>query len=102
MKDLNRVFLIVLDSFGIGEMTDAVEFGDVGCNTLASIAKSAKYHTPMLQKLGLFNIDGVTVGEKESCPLGSFGRMKEASRGKDTTIGHWEIAGMISHEPLPT
>ena len=102
MKDLNRVFLIVLDSFGIGEMTDAVEFGDVGSNTLASIAKSAKYHTPMLQKLGLFNIDGVTVGEKESCPLGSFGRMKEASRGKDTTIGHWEIAGMISHEPLPT
>lgn len=102
MKELNRVFLIVLDSFGIGEMPDAVEFGDVGSNTLASIAKSTKYHTPMLQKLGLFNIDGVTVGEKESCPLGSFARMKEASRGKDTTIGHWEIAGVISHEPLPT
>ena len=102
MREINRVFLIVLDSFGIGEMTDAAEFGDVGSNTLASIAKSAKYHTPMLQKLGLFNIDGVTVGEKECCPLGSYGRMKEASRGKDTTIGHWEIAGMISHEPLPT
>ena len=102
MREINRVFLIVLDSFGIGEMPDAVEFGDVGSNTLASIAKSAKFHTPMLQKLGLFNIDGVTVGEKECCPLGSYGRMKEASRGKDTTIGHWEIAGMISHEPLPT
>ena len=102
MREINRVFLIVLDSFGIGEMADAAEFGDVGSNTLASIAKSAKYHTPMLQKLGLFNIDGVTVGEKECCPLGSYGRMKEASRGKDTTIGHWEIAGMISHEPLPT
>lgn len=99
---MKRVFLIVLDSYGIGEMPDAEEFGDVGSNTLASIVGSTKYHTPMLQKLGLFNIEGVTVGEKERCPLGSFARMKEASRGKDTTIGHWEIAGMISHEPLPT
>ena len=102
MKDINRVFLIVLDSFGIGEMPDAAEFGDVGSNTLASIVKSEKFNTPMLQKLGMFNIEGVAVGEKEDCPLGSFARMKEASRGKDTTIGHWEIAGMISHEPLPT
>lgn len=102
MNKTKRIFLIVLDSYGIGEMPDAIKFGDVGSNTLGSIVKSAKYHTPNLKKLGLFNIEGVNVGEKEICPLGSFARLKEASNGKDTTIGHWEIAGMISKIPLPT
>ena len=97
-----RVFLIVLDSFGIGEMSDAQEFGDVGSNTLASIVKSKEYSTPNMKKIGLFNIDQVECMEKEKSPIGTFGRMAELSRGKDTTIGHWEIAGIISKKPLPT
>lgn len=97
-----RVFLIVLDSFGIGYEPDAAEFGDVGANTLASIAKSDKFHVPTMQKMGFFNIDGVTVGEKATAPIAAYGRLQEASKGKDTTIGHWEIAGMVSPEPLPT
>lgn len=97
-----RVFLIVLDSFGIGYEPDAEDFGDVGSNTLKTIVRSEFYRTPNMEKLGLFHIDGVDVGEKEACPLGAFGRMQEKSRGKDTTVGHWEIAGLISENPLPT
>ncbi len=97
-----RVFIIVLDSFGIGAEPDADKFGDVGSNTLGSIVKSDKYHTPNLKKLGLFNIEGVDCAEKEEAPVGSFARMREASMGKDTTIGHWEIAGVISPNPMPT
>lgn len=96
-----RVFLIVLDSFGIGAEPDADKFGDVGSNTLESIVKSPKYHTPMLQKMGLFNIDGVHCGEKAVKPLASYARLQEASNGKDTTIGHWEIAGVESAAALP-
>ncbi|MBM7685456.1 phosphopentomutase [Defluviitalea raffinosedens] len=97
-----RVFLIVLDSFGIGELPDAALFGDEGSNTLGSIVKSSQYHTPNMKKLGLFNIDGVSCGDKEVYTLGSYGRMAEKSMGKDTTIGHWEIAGLISEKPFPT
>lgn len=99
---IKRVFLIVLDSYGIGELPDAADYGDVGSNTLGSIVKSERYNTPNLQKMGLFNIDGVDLGNKVEAPLASFARLKEASRGKDTTIGHWEIAGIVSHNPLPT
>lgn len=97
-----RVFLIVLDSFGIGELPDAALFGDEGSNTLGSIVQSAQYDTPNMKKLGLFNIDGVSCGEREVFTLGSYGRMAEKSMGKDTTIGHWEIAGLISEKPFPT
>ncbi len=97
-----RVFLIVLDSFGIGEMPDAAEFGDEGSNTLAAIFNSPKFHTPTLQKMGLFNIDGVECGTKAAHPLACYGRLEEASKGKDTTIGHWEIAGVESARALPT
>ncbi len=97
-----RAYIIVLDSFGIGAQPDAAEFGDHGCNTLASIVTSPKYATPHMKQLGIFNIDGVDCGEKESAPLGAFGRLTELSRGKDTTIGHWEIAGIVSEKPLPT
>ena len=100
--DIKRVFLIVLDSFGIGELPDAHLFNDSGSNTLASIVKSEDYDTPNMKKLGLFNIDGVTCQEKEERPIGSFARMAEKSMGKDTTIGHWEIAGIISEKPFPT
>ena len=99
---VKRVFVIVLDSYGIGYLPDADKFGDVGANTLATIVKSDRYDTPNMKKMGLFNIDGVTCGAGVEAPIGSYGRMAESSMGKDTTIGHWEIAGMISPNPLPT
>ncbi|NLX92788.1 MAG: phosphopentomutase [Clostridiales bacterium] len=99
---LKRVFIIVLDSFGIGELPDAADYGDVGSNTLLSISKSPKFHIPNLRRLGLLNIDGVTAGTPASTPEGCFARMNEMSRGKDTTIGHWEMSGIISEKPLPT
>lgn len=99
---LKRVFIIVLDSFGIGELPDAADYGDVGSNTLLSISKSPKFHIPNLRQLGLINIDGVTAGTPAPAPVGNFARMIEMSKGKDTTIGHWEMAGIISESPLPT
>lgn len=99
---MKRVFLIVLDSFGIGAMADAERYGDLGVNTIASVSQSSFFHLPNLKRMGLFNIDGVECGEKEENPLASFARMTEASKGKDTTIGHWEIAGIYSEKALPT
>ncbi|MBQ8227799.1 MAG: phosphopentomutase [Clostridia bacterium] len=97
-----RVFLIVLDSFGIGEMPDAKDFGDEGSNTLKAVFNSKEFNAPNLQKLGLFNIDGVTVGEKVEHPTASIARLCEKSSGKDTTTGHWELCGIISDKPMPT
>ena len=99
---MKRIFLIVLDSFGIGAMPDSKAFGDVGVNTLASCAASGELHIPNLIAAGLGNIDGVTCLDKAAAPTGAVARLTEASMGKDTTIGHWEIAGIISPEPLPT
>lgn len=99
---MKRIFLIVLDSFGIGAMPDAAEYGDQGVNTLGTVAASSYFHVPNLEKLGLFHIDGVECGKKEGEPMGRYARMTEASKGKDTTIGHWEIAGIVSERPLPT
>lgn len=99
---MKRIFLIVLDSFGIGEMEDAESYGDKGTNTLLSVSGSPEFAMPNMGKLGLFNLDGVTCGEKTASPTARIARMKEASRGKDTTIGHWEIAGVLSEKPLPT
>lgn len=99
---MKRVFLIVLDSVGIGAMEDAADFGDVGTNTLHSASTSPYFHMPNMKKLGLFNIEGVREWAScEKAPMAVYGRMKEASKGKDTTIGHWEIAGVISKTPLP-
>ncbi len=95
-----RVFLIVLDSVGIGELPDAANFGDAGSNTLGAIRNHPNFHCPNLEALGLFNIEGV--GGGVTAPKASFARMREMSMGKDTTIGHWEIAGIISPQPLPT
>lgn len=97
-----RVFLIVLDSYGIGEAPDAERFGDAGCNTLRSITGSKEYDTPLMKKMGLFNIEGVNYMEGVSETLGAYARLTEQSAGKDTTIGHWEIAGVVSKNPLPT
>ena len=100
---MKRVFLIVLDSFGIGEMEDAASFGDYGVNTIGSVSTSSYFDVPNLKKLGMFNIEGVNCAHKEPVehPLAAVARMKELSKGKDTTIGHWEISGIVSENPLP-
>lgn len=94
--------MIVLDSLGIGGMPDSETFGDVNVNTLASCARSPMLHIPNMTAAGLGNIDGVTCLEKSNTPTGAFARLAERSAGKDTTIGHWEIAGIVSDCPLPT
>ena len=99
---MKRIFLFVLDSFGIGAMPDAESFGDVGVNTLRSCAASDKLNIPTMIAAGLGNIDGVDCLPKAENPLGAVARLREASMGKDTTIGHWEISGLVSPEPLPT
>lgn len=99
---MKRVFLIVLDSFGIGELPDSADFGDLGANTIASVSKTGKLSVPNMKKMGLFNIDGVKVGERVESASAAYGRSGELSRGKDTTVGHWEISGVISERPLPT
>ena len=99
---MKRVFLIVLDSFGIGAMPDAASFGDPGTNTLRSCVATGKLHIPNMVKAGLGNIDGVDCLPKTAAPTGAYARLAERSMGKDTTIGHWEIAGIVSADPLPT
>ncbi len=95
-----RAFLIVLDSVGIGEMPDAAEWQDEGSNTLRAIRKHPNFSCPNLTELGLFSMDGIE--EKISSSRTCYARMRETSKGKDTTIGHWEIAGIHSPKPLPT
>ena len=99
---MSRVFLIVIDSFGIGEMPDAASFGDEGSNTLLSCSKSDEFDLKNMADLGLFNIDGVSCGEKVPTPKAAFARLSEKSMGKDTTVGHWELMGEISEKPFPT
>ena len=99
---MKRIFLIVLDSFGIGAMPDSESFGDVGVNTLASCATSPKLNIPNMISAGLGNIDGVSCLPKVAATNGAYARLMEKSMGKDTTIGHWEIAGLVSPDPLPT
>jgi phosphopentomutase len=99
---MKRIFLIVLDSFGIGAMPDSEQFGDVGVNTLGSVCRSPYFSMPNLIAAGLGNIDGVTCLPKVDNPTGAYARLRERSMGKDTTIGHWEIAGIVSDFPLPT
>ena len=99
---MKRIFLIVLDSFGVGAQPDAAAFGDAGSNTLASCAKSAKLVIPNMIAAGLGNIAGVSCLPKMDAPTGAYCRLTERSQGKDTTIGHWEIAGIVSEDPMPT
>ena len=99
---MKRVFLMVLDSFGIGEAPDAAAFGDAGANTLATVSRSPEFHFDNLAAMGFGNIDGVTVLPKSPHPTAAVARLRERSMGKDTTIGHWEIAGVVSERPLPT
>lgn len=99
---MKRIFLIVLDSFGVGALPDSEAFGDVGVNTLAACATSSQLQIPTMIAAGLGLIDGVSCLPKPAAPTGAYGRLAEASMGKDTTIGHWEIAGVVSPKPMPT
>ena len=104
-KSNKRVTLIVLDSMGVGELPDAANYGDSGANTFGHIADrvGAEFKIPNLAKLGLGNIDGVAGGRfKIDSPIGSFGKSKELSAGKDTITGHWEIAGIETKTPFKT
>ncbi len=97
---MKRVFLIVLDGFGIGEASDASSFGDEGTNTFKSVATSKYLHIPNLIKMGLGNLTDFFPYEEN--PAASFGRLEEVSMGKDTTTGHWEMAGIVSERAFPT
>ncbi|MBR4286105.1 MAG: phosphopentomutase [Clostridia bacterium] len=101
MDKFKRVFLIVLDSCGIGEAPDSAYFGDEGCSTIRTISNSPEFNINTLRSLGYTHIDGLSfLGE--GTLKSRVARLKEISKGKDTTIGHWEIAGVISQKPLPT
>ena len=99
---VKRIFLIVLDSCGVGAAPDSAAFGDIGVNTLRSCAASPKFYIPHLIEAGLGNLDGIDYLPKTDHPTAALARLQEASMGKDTTIGHWEIAGIVSPNPLPT
>lgn len=100
--DIKRIFLIVLDSVGIGELPDAKAYGDEGSNTLKACFVQPDFFVLNLKKAGLFNIDGVDFSEGVSAPSGAFGKCAESSKGKDTTTGHLEICGLISKKAMPT
>lgn len=98
-----RVFLVVLDSVGVGELPDAALYGDVGSNTVLAASKAEGFAMPNMEKLGFFDIEGIReLKQTTVAPTGGYGRLMEKSRGKDTTIGHWEISGVVSEQPLPT
>lgn len=100
---IKRVILFVIDSVGIGSLPDAANFGDDGANTLGNIAKTQDgIYLPNLQKLGIGNIEGVKGVEPILNPIGAYGRSLEVSHGKDTTTGHWEIAGIHLSQPFKT
>ena len=97
-----RVFLIVLDSCGAGQMPDCEKFGDRDCHTIKRISTSDKFSCENLRKMGIGHIDGLEFLGKVDAPTARVARLTEKSMGKDTTIGHWEIAGIVSENPLPT
>lgn len=96
-----RGFIVVLDSFGVGAAPDATAFGDEGASTIKTISKSVYFNTPNMKKMGLLAIDGVGLDSSKKHNA-SYGRLRELSIGKDTTTGHWEMAGIVSKKALPT
>ena len=99
---INRAVIIVLDSFGVGEAPDAKEYGDEGSNTLEGIYNNTTLSLPNMRKLGLYNISGIRIPEKEDNPIGIYGKAEEKTKGKNSPVGHWEIAGFIKDEPFKT
>lgn len=103
MQKYKRIFIIVLDSLGIGEMEDSANYGDVGVNTLGHIAEHTKeFQIPNLQKLGLANLCDLVNVKAVSDPLGKYAKLKEKSVGKDTMTGHWEMMGLYTTKPFKT
>lgn len=101
MPAFNRVFLVVLDSLGIGALPDAAQYGDAGSDTLGHLAQARPLHLPNLVRLGIANIRPLEGLKPEPSPLGCYGRCAIASPGKDTTTGHWELAGIELPKPFP-
>ena len=99
---INRVTIVVLDSAGVGALPDADRYGDAGANTIGNISRVRKLHLPNMAKMGLGNIIEINGVPPAKRPTGAFGKMAEMSKGKDTTTGHWEIAGIILDKPFPT
>lgn len=98
-----RVIWIILDSVGIGALPDADVFGDVGADTLGNIIRQRGHlHVPNMEKLGLFSIEGTSLPQSKVVPVGAYGKAKELSNGKDTTIGHWEMIGIHTPKAFPT
>jgi len=97
-----RIIILVIDSCGVGAMPDAAKWGDEGSNTLVGASHAAGFAIPHLTDMGIWNIDGLPLGKGVASPIAAYGRMAERSQGKDTTVGHWEIAGVISPRPFPT
>ena len=99
---INRAIIIVLDGFGVGEAPDAKKYRDEGSNTLAGIYNNTSLKIPNMQKLGIYNIDGIKVGEKVKTTIGAYGKAQEQADGKNSPVGHWEISGYIKHPGFKT
>lgn len=99
---INRVIIMVLDGFGVGEAPDAKKYGDEGSNTLAGIFNNTTLNMPNMQKMGIYNIDGVNVGEKVQKTIGAYGKNQEQADGKNSPVGHWEMSGYIKHPGFTT
>lgn len=99
---INRAIIIVLDSFGVGELPDADKYGDIGANTFEHIYELKHPKLDNLKKLGLYNIDGLKIKEKEKSPIGNYGKAAEKCAGKNSPVGHWEIAGYVNEKPFKT
>ena len=99
---MKRIFLIVLDSCGCGELPDAAAFGDEGAHTIRTCVQTGALNVPNLTKMGLFNIDGIGCGEAAASPAAAYGKCAERSAGKDTMTGHWEMMGIKTTRPFIT
>lgn len=99
---INRTIIIVLDSFGVGEAPDAKDYGDVKSNTFGHIYEQTHLKLPNMKKLGIYNIDGINLEEKEENPIGVFGKAEEKTAGKNSPVGHWEISGYVKEKPFKT
>lgn len=99
---INRTIIIVLDGFGVGELPDANTYGDEGSNTLKGIYEKCKPNIPNMKKLGLYNIEGIGILEKEEKTIGAYGKLAEKSVGKNSPVGHWEISGHITNPGFTT
>ena len=99
---MKKSIIVILDGFGAGEAPDAAEYGDVGSNTLEGIYNNYSLNIPNLKKLGLYNIQGLNINEKEEVTTGAFGKAAEKTKGKNSPVGHWEIMGYIKDKPFAT